>query len=135
MQIANARGVYARQSASAQVKHVPALRMSRNVERYRGTYSRHLDVCAKHQLCIRDEDFAVQIFAIPLEPLVFLDLEYNEDVTASASTRPDVARAPHRHVLARRHSRRDLDHNILFLAHPAFTPALLAGRRDDGPFT
>src|SRR6185503_15046627 len=94
----------------------------------------HIDVGPERQLWVGDQYLRVEILTVPLEARIFLDLEYDDDVAARTTTRTDVADPAHRHVLTSRDSSGDSHLNLLFSARPSFTPALLARRRDDGPF-
>src|SRR5205085_7840054 len=113
---------------AAELKYFSTLRSRGNADRCLAVDGRHLDLCTEHELRIRDEHLGVKVLTVALEALIFLDFEDDDDIAASSATKSGVPRPAHRHVLAGRDARGDIDRQLGAAAHAPFSTALLARR-------
>src|SRR5215210_1493448 len=116
------------------MKYLSALSSRRHMKGHARAHGGDLHIGAEDKLRICDKHFTIEIFAVTLETWVFLDLEYDEDVAASAAARPDISGTAHRHVLSSRDTSGNLDGDFLLLSHASLAAAFPAGRRNDGSF-
>ena len=70
VQIANPRGIDTRKTAASQMKYLPALSSRGDVERYAGADRGNFDVGTEYKLWIGDQNLAVEVFPVALEPWI-----------------------------------------------------------------
>jgi hypothetical protein len=128
VKVAHARRIHSRKTTSSQMKNLTTFRSRGNVKSNARRNSRNFDIGAKDQLRIRDEHFAIQVFAVALETRILFNLEYNQNVAATTAARTDVARASHGHVLTGRHTGRNMNLDLLVLSNATFSATLPARR-------
>ena len=134
MQVAHATRVHARQSLSAHHEHLATLRALRNRQRQRASDTRHIDISAEYGLRIREQHFAIEIFAVALEAFIFDHFEDDDDITARTAAHPGIPHAAQMHVLPRRDAGRNLDLDVVLAALTPFSAARLTGRGNHHPF-
>jgi hypothetical protein len=128
VKITHTRGIHSRKTATSKMENLTALGACGHVKSDTRSHCWNFDIRAKHKLWIRDEDLAVQIFAVSLEPGILFYFEDNENVAATTTSGSNVARASHRHVLTGRNAGRNMNLDFLILPNAAFSATLSAGR-------
>ena len=86
----------------------------------------HPELEPERRLGERHRQVVNQVVALPLEALVVLDLEHDDQVAGRSAAHAGRTLPAQREVVVRRHAGRDLHRHRALGAHPAVAPADLA---------